>query len=436
MMKLGIIGTGYVGLVAAAAFASKGHLVSCYDVDRVKLDRIAEGMLPFFEPGLQMLIEESRDRLIFNATLSHIAETCDLIFLCLPTPESPDGSPDLRALYSIAHELYSITRKELILVNKSTAPVGTARMLEKIGNGKFTLVANPEFLKEGGAVEDFLHPCRILIGLENPSIRPLLEKLYQSHHSPIHWMNFESAELAKYASNAMLACRISFMNELSLLAEKCGADIETIRHAMGADPRIGSEFLRAGIGFGGSCFPKDLSALCMMFEQYDLDGAIALATKQANTAQKEAFFQKILSAFPDGLENKKIVLWGLSFKPGTDDIRQAPSITLIAHLLKHKARLFAFDPVSMDAMARIYPDLTYANDPLSITDNADALICLTEWSCFKEVDLSTLLKKMRSPLFFDGRNFFDPAIMCRLGFTYHGIGRKIPHPEEAVACIL
>ena len=420
---LGILGTGYVGLVAAACFASKGHKVICYDIDALKLEKLQRGEVPFFEPGLEKLLIQHSHLLRWTCNLDLLLEECDLLFLCLPTPQRADGSCDLSALFSVTKLLADRTQKPLTLINKSTAPVGTARQLEEIGKGQLQLVSNPEFLKEGGAIEDFLHPERILIGLENTQLKPLFQDLYASFRAPIQWMNFESAELAKYASNAMLACRISFMNELARLAEKTGADIDKIRLAMGADGRIGPAFLHAGVGFGGSCFPKDLAALSKMFQKEGLEGSVVGATLSANQRQKAYFFEKIEARFPEGLFEKRIAIWGLSFKPGTDDIREAPALYFIEKLLSAGATVTAFDPIAMERVAKIFPDILYAESPEEAAVDADAIILLTEWPDFLKIDLSNIARSMAAPRFFDGRGTFDPLTLQRLGFEYVGIGK-------------
>lgn len=435
-MNILIIGTGYVGLVTAACFAEKGHFVVCIDIDQKKIDLLNQGIIPFYEPGLSELVlkNSANGHLRFTSSYPSQIAPDTLCFLALPTPSLPDGSCDnsylKKAIAALAPTLIGYT----VIVNKSTAPMGTTKEIEqwiRAANSKvsFDVVSNPEFLKEGAAVHDCLNPDRVIIGTLSEKASFLLKDLYSSFISPeqILVMTPASAELTKYASNAMLALRISFMNEIAGLCEQTGANVQEVKLGVGSDSRIGNKFLNAGIGYGGSCFPKDIRALSALSKLYQTPSCILDAIEETNERQKQILFVKMTSTFASqgGLSKKQIAIWGLSFKPETDDMREAPSLHLIASLLQAGAFVKVYDPAAMNNAKKLlleHPHLTFANDPYEAARQADAIALMTEWSCFSSIDFSHLIPSLNQTFFFDGRNLYNPDQMQDLGFHYVGIG--------------
>lgn len=431
-MKIAVIGTGYVGLVSGVCFAETGAEVICVDNNQDKIDQLNRGEIPIYEPLLESYLKRnfSEGRIQFSNNLELAVEHSAIIFLALPTPESEDGSADLSYVLKMAETLSKIIKSYKVVVNKSTVPVGTAEMTQAIFNQncsvKVDVVSNPEFLREGLAVEDFMKPDRIVIGSSSETAIKLMEKLYQpfkSDKSPILVMDEKSAELTKYAANSFLAMKISFINEMANLAEKLGADIDSVRKGIGADHRIGASYLNPGLGYGGSCFPKDVKALQYVSEMYNFNFRILNSVIQVNSLQKESFFETINSNID--LKGKKIALWGLAFKPNTDDIREAPSLFLIDKIIQNGASICAFDPeASQNVENKIGNKIEYAESPYDALQDADALVVVTEWNVFKTSDIDRIKSLMRSPIIFDGRNIFDTNILKEKGFDYYSIGRQ------------
>ncbi len=438
-MKIAIIGTGYVGLVTGTCFAETGNSVICVDIDQEKLKKLRNAEVPIYEPGLDLLFQRNinNKRLRFIDDLEFAVTESKIIFLCLPTPEGEDGSADLRYVLGVSEQIGKILGTKgldeyKIVVNKSTVPVGTStkilKALRSNGAGNFDIVSNPEFLREGYAIDDFMKPDRIVIGSESQKALETMRILYEPfvrQGNPIFEMDIASAEVTKYASNSYLAMRITFMNELANYCDKVGADVEIIRKGMGADSRIGKRFLFPGIGYGGSCFPKDVKALIQSAASTDSPLTILTKVDEVNNKQKLVLTNKILKYFGDKLEGKKFAVWGLAFKPNTDDMREASSIPIINKLLEHGASISAYDPVAMEAGRKIFKDkINFSDDNYSALENADALVVITEWNEFRNVDLQKIRSLLRKPLIFDGRNIYDPKAMKEAGFTYFGIGRK------------
>lgn len=441
-MKVTVVGTGYVGLVSGTCLAEVGNEVLCLDVDPNKIRILNEGGIPIFEPGLLDMVRRNvaAGRLRFTTDVAQAVAHGTVQFIAVGTPPDEDGSADLQYVLAAARNIGKHMTDYKVIVDKSTVPVGTAdKVRAAIGEElqarglttPYSVVSNPEFLKEGAAVDDFMKPDRIVVGADDERAVGVMRSLYgpfQRNHERLIIMDVKSAELTKYAANAMLATRISFMNELANLAEKLGADIEAVRHGIGSDPRIGYHFLYPGCGYGGSCFPKDVQALQRTARQ---DGGIELkvlnAVEEANEAQKHILGAKIKARFGNDLTGRRIALWGLAFKPNTDDMREAPSRYLLADLFAAGATVTAYDPVAMEEARRIFgnePRLTYGDDPLSSLDGADALVIVTEWKVFRSPDFDTVKAKLKQPLIFDGRNLYDPKTMAEMGFTYLPIGRK------------
>lgn len=441
-MNLSFIGTGYVGLVSATCFAEMGNQVYCVDVDAAKVVRLQSGQLTIYEPGLEQLFERNvRDgRMQFTTYLKMAAVHADVIFLTLPTPPQEDGSADLSYVLSVCEQLVPVLKQQYkILVTKSTVPVGTAdkitRLLENAGleAGKnFDVVSNPEFLREGSAVVDFMKPERVVIGTSSPRAEEIMKTLYEPfvrNGNPILSMDARSSELVKYAANGFLAMKISFMNEIANLCERSGANIEKIRKGIGSDSRIGHQFLYAGLGYGGSCFPKDVQALSFTSHEFNYSFEILDAVMNVNKRQRKQMIDR-MEAEMGSLHGKKIGCWGLAFKPNTDDIREAPALWLIDELTKRGASVIAYDPAAMENTQRVLPNIQYANDLYEATHNCHALLICTEWNEFRNPDFEKLKYELLSPLVFDGRNLFDSAKMASLGFVYHSIGRATL-PAEA-----
>ncbi|MDD5103623.1 MAG: UDP-glucose/GDP-mannose dehydrogenase family protein [Candidatus Peribacteraceae bacterium] len=436
-MKITIVGTGYVGLVSAACFAELGHEVIGVDIDEAKVKKLKAGQSPIFEPGLEELLVRNLEsgRLSFTTQLAEALPECKVLFCAVATPPNEDHTADLRAVFSVCDAVAEHIDHDLVFVNKSTVPVGTGhecelRIASAIAKRRkkyhIPVISNPEFLREGSAVGDTLRPDRIIVGLNgDEKARELMEELYQPllrTERPLVFMSRESAEIVKYASNAFLATKISFINMLSELCEVSGGNVRDIAKGIGLDERIGPRFLHAGIGYGGSCFPKDVKALLAIGKKLDLPLPIIQATQDVNAHQRERFFQKLLNAIP---ENASVGIWGLSFKPNTDDMREAPSLDLIPMLLKMNHIVRAFDPVAMENAEKALPkEVVYVNSPLEAAKDADAVILLTEWDVFRGVDLKELKAAMRGRALFDGRNVYDPEEIRAAGFTYHGIGIK------------
>jgi UDPglucose 6-dehydrogenase len=432
-MKISVIGTGYVGLVVGTGLAETGNTVFCIDKDKEKIDKLKKGIIPIYEPGLEELVKRNNreKRLFFTTSLKEAIPDSDIIYIAVGTPEKEDGTVNLSYVITVAEEIgENIGNKYKIIINKSTVPVGTAKKVKEIIQNKtetnFDVISNPEFLKEGTAVQDFMKPDRIIIGTDNPEAAEKIKELYEPFvrtGNPILVMKTESAEMSKYASNTMLANRISFMNEIANLCEKVGADIEEVRIGMGKDPRIGSKFLFAGIGYGGSCFPKDVKGIIHKGKEHGLCMKICESVDEVNKAQKKLIFNKIKERF-NKLNGKKLALWGLSFKPQTDDMREAPSIDTINLLLSKGVNIKVYDPQAMDNAREIFKDkIQYCNSPYECLKEAEALIVLTEWNEFRHPNFETIGKLMSEKIIFDGRNIYDPTKVKSAGFEYYGIGR-------------
>ena len=439
-MKVAIIGCGYVGLVTGTCLSEVGNYVSCYDIDDKKISDLKRLIIPIYEPGLEGLIQKNVNskRLEFTNKISNAIQDADIIFIAVSTNANPDGSANVSNIFSALDLIAEHLEKPSIIVNKSTAPVGTTIMIEETLNDslkknnkdfKIIAVSNPEFLKEGVAVKDFMSPDRIIIGTNNKEALALLELLYapfQRNHVKIISMDSSSAELSKYASNAMLATRISFMNELSVLAEKVNANIDQVRIGLGSDKRIGRDFLYAGCGYGGSCFPKDVDALIDLGNKHSIEMRIPMASRLINNEQKQILFKKISEYFDSDLKGKRFALWGLSFKPDTDDMREAPSIELINDLLSEGAIIQAYDPIVNEENCRFLEknsNLQILEKSEDALKNADALIIVTEWREFLNPDFELIKMLLNKPIIFDGRNIYNNELMVENGFTYRSIGR-------------
>ncbi len=433
-MKLAVIGTGYVGLVAGAGFADFGNDVHCADVDAKKIARLENGEVPIYEPGLDVLIAKNvkGGRLSFSTDVAGAIAGAEIAFIAVGTPQADDGSADLRAVDAVAETIGKAMTGYLVIVTKSTVPVGTADRVREIVAARtthpFAVVSNPEFLKEGDAVNDFMKPDRVIIGTEDTRARELLRNLYAPFvrtNDRLQFMDARSAELSKYAANAMLATRISFMNELSQLAERLGADIEHVRKGVGADPRIGPKFLFAGPGFGGSFFPKDLKALLHVSRGAGFPLEIVEAVDRVNVKQKQVLPAKIEKHFGASLAGRTIAVWGLAFKPMTDDIREAPALSLIDRLLAKGAKITAHDPEAMGNVKAIYGDkIAFAPGMYEALEGADSLALVTEWHEYRRPDFARMRKLLKEAVLFDGRNVWDAAELAKIGFAYHGIGRR------------
>ena len=433
-MKLTVVGTGYVGLFTGACLEYMGNQVLCVDVDAAKVKALNGGHIPIYEPGLEAVVKRNRDagRLTFSTDIAAGVAHGVLQLIAVGTPPGEDGSADLQHVLAAAGAIGRHIEDYRVIVNKSTVPVGTAdkvkaEIAKELGKrGKqipFSVVSNPEFLKEGAAVEDIMRPDRIIVGSDDERATALLRELYapfQRNHERLMLMGVRSAELAKYAANAMLATRISFMNELANLAEAIGADIEEVRKGIGSDPRIGTHFLYPGVGFGGSCFPKDVKALQHIAGEVGRQLRVVAAVEQANEAQKHVLGDKIKAKFGNNLKGKRIAVWGLAFKPNTDDMREAPSLTLIADLLAAGAEVRAYDPVAKPAIENV----VIAKSATEAVQGCDALAIVTEWAEFRAPDFAALKKTLKTPAIFDGRNLYDPAMVRGLGFEYFPVGRK------------
>jgi UDPglucose 6-dehydrogenase len=441
-LRISVFGTGYVGLVTGACLSDVGHHVTCVDVDTAKVDGLKNGIIPIYEPGLEEIVlrNQREGRLQFTVDAVDAVTSADVIFIAVGTPSGEDGSADLRYVLAVASSVGEAMNSYKLVVDKSTVPVGTADKVrqtisdvlasrnEKID---FDVCSNPEFLKEGAAIEDFVRPARIVVGSEpgRDRVEPLMREVYGPfcrNHDKMIFMSTRSAELTKYAANAMLATKISFMNEMANIAERVGADIEHVRLGIGSDPRIGYHFIYPGCGYGGSCFPKDVRALTSTASELGYRAPILTAVQAVNEAQKEVLFRKLENAFDGDLAGRKIAVWGLAFKPNTDDMREAPSRVLLDALWNAGATAIVYDPVASAECQRIFgdrDDLIYANDRMAAVEGADALVICTEWKEFRVVDLDALKNALKTPVLVDGRNLYDPEAMRQTGLLYFAIGR-------------
>ncbi|MGI5863726.1 MAG: UDP-glucose dehydrogenase family protein [Myxococcales bacterium] len=432
-MKISVIGSGYVGLVAGTCFADTGHDVVCIDRDAAKIAMLNSGGVPIYEPGLEELIRRNvKDgRLSFSTDLQSGVASSEVVFIAVGTPPDENGEADLQHVLAAAREIGKTITRYTVVVDKSTVPVGTAdkvrEEIRKVTDVEFDVVSNPEFLKEGAAIDDFMKPDRVVIGVESERARKIMGELYAPFvrtENPILFMDPRSAELTKYASNSMLAVRISFMNEIAQLCERVGADVDLVRKGMGADRRIGYPFLFPGVGYGGSCFPKDVKALIATAQQHGLEYDMLRTVERINARQKKVLVEKAVKHFGD-LGGKVFGVWGLAFKPKTDDMREAPSIEIIEGLIGKGARVQVTDPVASEVAKRIFGDrVLFCPGPYEAIEGADALCVVTEWNEFRHPDFERMKALMRSPVVFDGRNVFDPAKMRERGFVYYGIGRR------------
>ena len=440
-MKVSVVGTGYVGLVTGACLAEMGNDVLCLDVDPRKIEILENGGIPIHEPGLDLVVARNvkAGRLHFTTDVARAVAHGTIQFIAVGTPPDEDGSADPQYVLAAARNIGRLMTDYKVIVDKSTVPVGTAdkvraavadELAKRNSDAQFAVVSNPEFLKEGAAVEDFMRPDRIVVGADDEQAILLMRALYapfQRNHERLVVMDVRSAELTKYAANAMLATRISFMNELALLAEKMGADIEAVRVGIGSDPRIGTHFLYAGCGYGGSCFPKDVKALIKTASDEGQELLVLKAVEAANDRQKHVLVEKVTRRFGEDLKGKHFALWGLAFKPNTDDMREATSRVVLAELFERGASVTAYDPVAMDEARRVFGDdarLTYAENPMAALEGADALVIVTEWKEFRSPDFDRIKATLKTPTIFDGRNLYEPSLVQKAGLVYESIGRK------------
>ncbi|WP_108821339.1 UDP-glucose/GDP-mannose dehydrogenase family protein [Dysgonomonas sp. Marseille-P4361] len=440
-MKIVIVGTGYVGLVTGTCFAEMGTDVTCVDIDEKKIENLRNGIIPIYEPGLEDLVKSNykSGRLKFATDLSSVVNDVDIIFSAVGTPPDEDGSADLRYVLDVARTIGQNINKYIVVVTKSTVPVGTAQKVKSVireeldKRGKtdieFDVASNPEFLKEGAAVQDFMRPDRVVVGTESEKAKKMMEKLYSPfmlNNYRIIFTDIPSAEMIKYAANAMLATRISFMNDIANLCEIVGADVNMVRKGIGTDTRIGTKFLYAGCGYGGSCFPKDVKAIIKTGEKYGYKLELLEAVENVNERQKHILFQKLMDYYDGNIKGKTIALWGLSFKPKTDDMREAPSLVLIDQILKAGGKVKAYDPIAIEETKRRIGDtIEYAKDAYDATVDADAILLVTEWNEFRLPSWSVIKKTMKKPVVFDGRNIYNKNELKDLGFDYSGIGISI-----------
>ncbi|MFT4095352.1 MAG: UDP-glucose/GDP-mannose dehydrogenase family protein [Niabella sp.] len=434
-MKIAVVGTGYVGLVTGTCFAETGNIVHCVDVNKEKIAKLKKGKCPIYEPGLDILLQRNikEKRILFTTELKSAVDKSDIIFLALPTPPGEDGSADLKYILQVAEDLSGIITKYKVIVNKSTVPVGTAEKVvavleKKLSKDLFDVVSNPEFLREGIAVDDFLKPDRVVIGTSSERAKELMNELYQPfvrQGNPIYFMDERSSEMSKYVANSYLAMRISYMNEVANLCELTGANVDMVRIGIGSDSRIGKRFLFPGIGYGGSCFPKDVLALHHTAGEHKYDFRLLDTVMKVNKGQKKVLFKKVKRYYKNNLKDKNFAIWGLAFKPETDDIRDAPALDLISDLLEAGAKVSVFDPEAMgNVKALLGNRITYVKDQYSGLKNADALLIVTEWSEFRNPDFDRMVKQLKSKVIFDGRNVYSLEKMEELGFYYNSIGRK------------
>ena len=433
-MKITVIGTGYVGLVAGTCLADLGNEVTCVDKDKAKIDVLNNGGMPIYEPGLKDILEINfkEKRLRFSTDLRKGIEKSEVIFIAVGTPPGENHEADVSNVLEVARSIGKYIEGDIVVVDKSTVPVGTARRIKQTildsmnGDYRVDVVSNPEFLREGSAVKDFVSPDRIIIGTDSSRAQKIMEKIYRGSvraGNPLMVTDIESAELIKYASNAFLATKISFINEIARLCEKVGADVKKVAVGMGLDKRIGPRFLQAGLGYGGSCFPKDVKALIQTGIEYGIPFSILPAVEKINEEQRAIVIDKLQSVYPE-LKGKRIAVWGLAFKPRTDDIREAPSLDVIKELLQNGAEVIAFDPVAQENVQRVFPRLAFGHDPYSILSGCDALIVITEWNEFRDLDFGRVKSLMKSPVIIDGRNIYEKVEMEKRGFTYLDFGRQ------------
>lgn len=438
-MKIAIVGTGYVGLVTGTCFAEVGVDVTCVDIDKKKIDNLKKGILPIYEPGLEEMVARNaqKKRLHFSTDLKESIQHADVVFIAVGTPPDEDGSADLKYVLGVASSIGEFMTHPMVIVTKSTVPVTTAQKVHKavqtaLNKRKakidFYIASNPEFLKEGAAIDDFMKPDRIVVGTDRVEAEEIMRKLYKPfvmNGHPIIFMDIPSAEMTKYAANSMLATKISFMNDIANLCEIMGADVNMVRKGIGSDSRIGQKFIYPGVGYGGSCFPKDVKALIKTAKENGYGMRILNAVEDVNEAQKEVLFTKVKKHFNGNLKGKKFALWGLSFKPKTDDMREAPSLVIIDKLLKEGASVVAYDPVAMHETQRILGNkISYSKEMYKTLDGADALLIITEWPEFRVPDFDELNKRLKNKVLFDGRNIFDPNDMKKQGYSYYCIGVK------------
>lgn len=437
-MRISVVGTGYVGLVTGACLAETGVTVTCVDVNAAKIDTLNKGGIPIFEPGLTELVAKNRadERLFFTTTLKESLKDVDVVFIAVGTPPDEDGSADLRYVLGVAQEVGQLMDHYTVVVTKSTVPVGTNAKVKNVireelakrgVNVEFDVASNPEFLKEGDAINDFMTPDRIVVGVESDRARKTMERLYHAfllNNIPLFFMDIPSAEMTKYAANSMLATRISFMNDIANLCELVGANVDAVKKGIGSDTRIGQKFLNAGCGYGGSCFPKDVKALIKTGDDYGHSMEVLKAVEAVNEKQKAVLFTKIMKHYGNDIRGKRFGMWGLSFKPATDDMREAPALVLIDCLLEAGASVCAFDPVAMDECKRKIGDrIEYATNMYDALKEADAMIVVTEWQEFKVPKFTYIEKALKEKLIFDGRNIYSPLQMQEFGYVYYGIGR-------------
>ena len=438
-MKISMIGTGYVGLVSGTCFAETGVNVTCVDIDENKINKLNQGIIPIYEPGLEPMVIKNKEKglLSFTTSIAESIKEAEVVFIAVGTPPDEDGSADLQYVLAVASEIGKHIDHYIVIVNKSTVPVGTAKKVREVIqheldrrniNIAFDVVSNPEFLKEGNAIEDFLRPDRIVIGVESEKAEKVMRKLYKPfilNNHPIVFMDVPSAELTKYAANAMLATRISFMNEIARVCELVGADVNMVRKGIGSDPRIGSKFLYAGVGYGGSCFPKDVKALINTSKEFNYDFQILKSVEEVNEQQKRILVKKVLKYYNQNIKGKKFAIWGLSFKPNTDDMREAPALAIIKELKANGAEVIAYDPVAINECKRkIGNIIEYAQDPYDALKNTNGLLLVTEWNEFRIPHLEKMKQLMANPVIFDGRNIYEPSEIREAGFEYYGLGRK------------
>ncbi len=432
-MRIAIIGTGYVGLVAGTCFADSGNDVTCVDIDERKIRMLQAGEVPIYEPGLEELIKKNvrEKRLFFTRDLTDAVTRAQVVFIAVGTPEGESGDADLQYVLAAAEQIGKAMKQYTVVVDKSTVPVGTAdkvrEAIRRVTDVEFDVVSNPEFLKEGAALDDFLKPDRVVIGVDSERARKVMAELYAPFvrtENPVLFMDTRSAELTKYAANAMLATRISFMNDIAALCEKVGADVDFVRKGLGSDKRIGYPFLFPGVGYGGSCFPKDVKALVATGREFGLELDLLRAVERTNERQKKLLVNKAAKHY-GSLEGRKFGVWGLAFKPKTDDMREAPSIEVIEGLIGKGAQVIAHDPVAPHTARRVFGErIRYASVPYEALEGVDGLFVVTEWNEFRHPDFERMKSLMKSPVIFDGRNVYDPARLRELGFTYYGIGRR------------
>ena len=438
-MKIAVVGTGYVGLVTGTCLAETGNIVHCIDIDKNKVQKLREGVLPIYEPGLDILFERNikHGRLEFTTNLAEGIKDAEVIFLALPTPPGEDGSADLKYVLQVADDLGPLLEKYTVVIDKSTVPVGTAeKVRERIAQNakvEFDVVSNPEFLREGVAVDDFMKPERVVVGTSSERARKIMETLYSPlvrQGNPILFMDERSAELTKYAANSFLATKITFMNEIANVCEKVGADVDAVRIGIGTDSRIGKRFLFAGIGYGGSCFPKDVLALIKSSNDYDYDFRILNAVVDVNDRQKLKLIEKVKTYYNNDLKGKTFAIWGLAFKPYTDDIREAPALVNIKALLEAGARVKAYDPEAMENVRKVMGDqIELCDDEYDALNGADSLLIMTEWPEFRTPSWEKIEQNLKNKVIFDGRNLYEGYLMSKLGYTYISIGRQEVNPE-------